>query len=80
MRRKVETVPKEPLTEDKCHHYWIIESPKGRTSKGVCKFCGAEKEFYNSWPYLMVDERAVKPSEFTDLKKSEPEEIEARRQ
>lgn len=33
-----------------CRHYWIIDSPEGSTSRGVCKFCGATKEFYNSWP------------------------------
>ena len=32
-----------------CVHYWIIESPKGPTSKGVCKYCGAEREFLNYW-------------------------------
>ena len=80
MRRKIESMPKEPLTKAECHHYWIIESPKGRTSKGVCKFCGVEKEFYNSWPYFMVDERTVKPSELTALKNNEPEEVEEGRQ
>ena len=38
-----------------CHHYWIIEIPKGPTSRGRCKFCGKEKEFDNlgpdSWRY-----------------------------
>lgn len=38
-----------------CHHYWIIEVPEGPTSRGVCKFCGEEKEFDNlgpdSWRY-----------------------------
>ena len=74
MRRKTETTPKEPLTEDECHHYWTIESPKGRTSRGVCKLCGVEKEFYNSWPSFMVDERAVKPSEFKNLSNDKPDE------
>ena len=38
-----------------CNHYWIIEIPKGPTSRGKCKFCGKEKEFDNlgpdSWRY-----------------------------
>lgn len=50
MRYKPEAAPEEPVTRDKCRHYWIIESPKGPTSKGVCKFCGAEKEFQNFLP------------------------------
>lgn len=31
-----------------CRHHWLIESPRGATSKGRCKFCGAEREFRNS--------------------------------
>ena len=50
MRHKVEDTHEEPVTRDKCRHYWIIESPKGPTSRGVCKFCGAEKEFQNFLP------------------------------
>ena len=38
-----------------CHHYWIIEIPEGPTSRGICKFCGKEREFDNmgpdSWRY-----------------------------
>jgi hypothetical protein len=31
-----------------CAHHWLIESPNGAMSKGVCKICGLEKEFPNS--------------------------------
>ena len=51
MRQKVEAAPEELVVEDKCRHYWIIESPNGPTSRGVCKLCGAEKEFQNFLPY-----------------------------
>lgn len=50
MGRKLKTAPKKPNSEGKCCHYWIIESPNGPTSRGVCKFCGAEKEFDNYGP------------------------------
>ncbi len=30
-----------------CCHYWVIESPSGPTSKGICKLCGCESEFIN---------------------------------
>jgi len=43
-----ETPPLYPLLV--CIHYWILETPQGPTSKGVCKFCQAEKEFDNIWP------------------------------
>jgi len=50
MRNKLKEVPEESAVKKECRHYWIIEEAKGATSRGVCKFCGAEKEFYNSWP------------------------------
>lgn len=31
-----------------CIHYWLIESPNGPTSRGVCKLCGTESDFRNS--------------------------------
>ncbi len=50
MRNKPEAVLEEPIVRDKCRHYWIIESPKGATSMGVCRFCHEGKEFDNYWP------------------------------
>lgn len=52
MKRKIESASQEPVNRDKCQHYWIIESPRGQTSRGVCKICGAERQFYNSWPFF----------------------------
>jgi len=37
-------------------HHWIIEPPAGPTSKGVCRFCGAEREFANSGAYFIDEE------------------------
>ena len=48
MRHKVKQVLKEHVAKGECRHYWIIESANGPTSRGLCKFCGAEKEFLNS--------------------------------
>lgn len=31
----------------RCVHHWIIAPPEGPTSTGVCKKCGAVKEFEN---------------------------------
>ena len=42
---RVKVAPKEPLAEGTCRHYWIVGSPKGPTSRGVCKLCSAQKEF-----------------------------------
>ncbi len=36
--------------EGQCLHYWRIETPNGPTSRGICKWCGAEREFVNALP------------------------------
>jgi hypothetical protein len=41
-------IPKVENTQ--CNHYWVIDSPRGPTSGGICKFCGARKEFDNWGP------------------------------
>ena len=38
----------EAAPASQCRHHWLIESPHGATSMGVCKLCGAQKEFHNS--------------------------------
>ncbi len=34
-----------------CVHYWKIEEPSGPVSKGVCKYCGREKEYVTAYGY-----------------------------
>ena len=31
-----------------CAHHWVIDSPNGPTSEGVCQRCGEKREFTNS--------------------------------
>jgi hypothetical protein len=31
-----------------CQHRWIIETPNGATSRGLCRRCGATKRFPNA--------------------------------
>lgn len=39
----------ERVTEmSDCVHHWVIESPGGRESRGVCKRCSVQKGFANS--------------------------------
>ena len=33
-----------------CKHHWIIDSPNGPISEGVCELCGVRQEFKNSIP------------------------------
>ena len=55
MTQKVKEKPEEHVAPDGCRHYWIIESADGPTSKGVCRFCGVEKEFFNSFSGSIKD-------------------------
>lgn len=32
----------------RCQHRWVIETPHGATSRGLCKRCGATKRFPNA--------------------------------
>jgi hypothetical protein len=46
-----------------CIHHWILETPSGPTSRGVCKLCGEEKDFPNSDTrsgWVTSKERAVR--------------------
>ena len=47
MGRKPSAAHDRPAVKVECTHYWIIESPGGPTSRGVCKFCGAKTAFTN---------------------------------
>ena len=39
-----------------CRHQWVVESPNGPVSTGVCRLCGENRQFQNyiegsSWGY-----------------------------
>jgi len=55
-----------------CAHYWIIESPQGPVSKGVCKYCGAVSEFMNYVPYPSWEGKMPKIPERRELSDVEP--------
>lgn len=41
------------MNEQSCllGHFWVYDSPNGKTSIGICKYCGATQEDFNSYPY-----------------------------
>ncbi len=57
------TVPEIGATEiPTCQHVWLIDSPAGPSSNGVCRACGETKEFPNyiegsAWGYDMSVEQ-----------------------
>ena len=52
-----------------CIHHWLIETANRPTSRGICKYCGAEKEFsnifYDSLPQG-DDSSRIEPIDFDD--------------
>ena len=34
-----------------CVHWWMLPAPLGPTCEGVCKWCGARREFPNSYTW-----------------------------
>lgn len=39
--------PQGEWAESECQHHWIIDTPNGPTSNGVCRLCGAKRDFQN---------------------------------
>ena len=39
-----------------CVHHWVIESPHGRESTGVCKHCGRTRSFANATESVMWEQ------------------------
>jgi hypothetical protein len=68
-RTKEENISEDNPTEEGCHHYWVIEVANGPTSQGVCKYCGAEKEFLNAFPGVNALKRKDNPLKLPKLPK-----------
>ena len=55
-----------PCLPNRAHH-WLIEPPSKRISVGTCKYCGSEKDFFNSIQMSAWDppkRRQGRPSHF----------------
>jgi hypothetical protein len=35
------------VIQDDCRHHWVIEMAQGPTSRGRCKHCKSERDFFN---------------------------------
>jgi len=40
-------VEQEVIEESLCRHHWVIDTPDGPVSTGVCRLCGEQREFKN---------------------------------
>jgi hypothetical protein len=38
----------EEQAVDTCRHHWVIDAANGPTSRGRCKRCGEERDFFNN--------------------------------
>lgn len=41
------TIEQEVREGSLCQHHWVIDTPAGPISRGVCQLCGEEREFKN---------------------------------
>jgi len=58
----VSTLEQTALEAPLCPHFWMIESPRGPYSRGLCKHCGEAREFRNSLPLSRWDGEVDKSS------------------
>ncbi|KPK22303.1 MAG: hypothetical protein AMJ76_00105 [Dehalococcoidia bacterium SM23_28_1] len=59
MKKPAVTKREKATKQEHCRHHWLIESPQGRTSMGMCKLCGAQKEFSNSAADLLWEDEPL---------------------
>jgi hypothetical protein len=43
-----------------CRHHWLIDTPRGSVTRGVCRHCGAVKEYQSAWNGSVWDHDDVK--------------------
>lgn len=48
MSERIATRSRSGRTGKACRHHWLIETPHGVTSRGVCKRCGATRRYPNA--------------------------------
>ena len=74
MRQKVKEKVENPVAEDQCHHYWVIEIANGPKSQGVCKYCGETRSFLNAMPNFSQMKRNKSPLDLPEMPEVELDE------
>ena len=67
MRNRSNLQDKDPAVATACRHYWVIEAADGPVSMGVCRFCGEEREFQNSWTSLSYTSKDARVFELPNM-------------
>jgi hypothetical protein len=64
-----------PVKKATCIHHWLIEPAIGPISRGVCKYCGERKDFFNILDEFRTDEEiSVLPDKKSSTADEEREE------
>jgi hypothetical protein len=74
MRQKIKEKAHDYAVKGKCNHYWIIEIANGPKSRGVCRYCGASRDFLNSIPDLNAPKRRTNPLDLPEISEVELDE------
>lgn len=74
MRNRSDLKENKSAVKTDCRHYWVIEAADGPVSRGVCRFCGEEREFLNSWSDANYRGKDAKVFDLPDMLESEEEE------
>ena len=74
MSEGVATQDRRKRATKNCQHRWVIETPHGATSRGLCRRCGATKRFPNAPEQPMWGGFAGASSRF-GKKKNNPQEF-----
>jgi hypothetical protein len=67
------------MADTPCLHRWIISTPTQGVSRGVCKFCGAERDYPSEFDRALVSgrrpawQRGKSPHPFTLSRPSSPD-------
>ena len=67
MNQKVKEKPKKHEAAEECHHHWVIEVANGPKSRGVCKYCGETREFFNAFPEFNPLRRNSNPLKLPEM-------------
>jgi hypothetical protein len=71
MKLRTKEKIKDEIDQDGCHHYWIIEIANGPKSRGICKYCGETKDFFNSISDFISPKRKANPLKLPRIPKVE---------
>jgi hypothetical protein len=59
MTQNISATLSRPVQKSTCVHHWLIEPAVGPISRGVCKLCGEQKDFYNILDDFQTNEEII---------------------